>query len=88
MRATELKEGITHILVDGEPSQKISLLEVILISFIIVSKEGYGVGHHPDVSSSTVVVGFVPLPVLVAHRQDLLLLHHRVAGVEDLLVET
>ena len=55
---------------------------------MIVSEEGDSVGHHPDVSSSTVVVRFVPLPVLIAHSQDLLLHHHNVARVEDLLVET
>ena len=67
---------------------KISLLEVILISLMIVSKEWDRVGHHPDVSSPTVVVRFVPLPVLVANREDLLLHHRHVAGVEDLLVKT
>ena len=55
---------------------------------MIEAKEGDGVRHHPDVPPSTVVVRFVPLPVLVAHRQYLLLHHRHVAGVEDLLVKT
>ena len=64
------------------------LLEVVHVGLVIEPKEGYGVGHHPDVPPAAVVVGFVPLSVLVAHSQDLLLLHHDVARVDNLLVKT
>lgn len=64
------------------------LLEVVHVGLVIEPKEGYGVGHHPDVPPAAVVVRFVPLPVLVAHGQDLLLHHHHVAGVDNLLVKT
>ena len=79
---------IAHILVDVMVTEKICLLEVILISLMIVAKEWDRVGHHPDVSSPTVVVRVVPLPVLVANGEDLLLHHRHGAGVEDLLMKT
>ena len=41
-----------------------ALLEKIFLFAMIVAKEWYGVGHHPDVASATVVVRFVPLTIL------------------------
>ena len=62
-------------------------LEIILLFGMVVSKEGNSISHHPNVSTPTVIIGFMPLPVLVPHGEDLLLLHGHVAHVDDLLVK-
>ena len=41
------------------------LLEKIFLFAMVVAKEGDGVGHHPDVSTATVVVRFMPLTILL-----------------------
>ena len=40
-------------------------LEMVLAGLTVVSEEGYGVGHHPDVATATVEVRFTPMSVLV-----------------------
>ena len=45
-------------------SMVFALLEKVFLFAMVVAKEGYGVGHHPDVASATVIVRFVPLTIL------------------------
>ena len=40
---------------------------------ILESKEGNGVGHHPDVATSAVKVWLAPFPVIISHVQNLIL---------------
>ena len=53
------------------------LLEEVVSVF--EAEEGYGVGHHPDVAASAVVVRLGPGSVVVAHRQDHVSLSSRVS---------
>ena len=62
-------------------------LEVVLLPGVAVAEERDGVGHHPDVAAPAVIIRLMPLSILVAHRQDVLLLDHHRARVQDALVE-
>ena len=37
---------------------------------MVVAKEGDCVGHHPDVATTTVIVRFVPLAILLSDGFD------------------
>ena len=54
------------------------LLEKVVA--VLESEEGHGVGHHPNVSTPAVVVGFGPGPVPIPNSQDHISLTGRVGG--------
>ena len=64
------------------------LLEIILLQLVIITKEWDCVGHHPDVSSSTIIVGLVPLSIFITNCKNLFFFHVNIGGVDDLLVES
>ena len=72
----------------GSSNNKISILEIILIADMVEAKEWDSICHHPNVTASTVVVGFVPLSVLISNCQNLLFLHSHVARIYNFLVKT
>lgn len=59
------------------------------IGVVDVSEEGHGVGQHPDITTSAVVIRFRPPAILVFHCQDFVLLPFRVhAFVQPIGVES
>ena len=60
---------------------KISCYLLEVVSLVLVAKEGYSIGHHPNVSPSTVEVGFRPMAVLVQDLNTILPDHPSVGRV-------
>lgn len=59
------------------------------IGVVDVSEEGHGIGQHPDITTSAVVIRFRPPAILVFHCQDFVLLPFRVhAFVQRIGVES
>lgn len=56
--------------------KKIDSLEEV--SIVDVAEEGDGVGQHPNISTSAIVIRFRPSAILVSHCQYLVLLPFRV----------
>lgn len=55
---------------------KTNLLEKV--GSISETEKGYSVGHHPDVASAAVKVGFTPFTIFVGNAENLVIVTFRV----------